>query len=231
MNRFLTGRNIVFSGVALLAIAAIAVIAILVARVLPLISETMDGLDFEGMEVKVVGWEEFKDVSFLMESLLPVAQLFIGEAVSVEEAEIEIETGEVATEEFSVTLPPGWSQVDEHSTDGTLALLLENEDGDFATVIAVDSPADPDQYIQDFIAEHNHLLDMAGFTIATYSTITAGGYSAQAVDAEGPGLAVRLRGWYDEEAQKAYIVTLTCRPQNLLASQIILEGPSAGTAK
>ena len=217
-------KKILFGGVALLAIAAIAVIAVLATRAVPLVSEITRGLDFEDVEVKVVGWEDIEIMSFL-----PVAQLFIGQAVSVEEAEIEIETGEVATDEFSVTLPAGWSQVDEHATDGTIALRLENEDGDFAAVIAVDSPADPDQYIQNFITEHNRLLDLAGFTITTYTTVTARDYSAQAVDADGPGLATRLRGWYDKEAQKVYIVTLTCRLQNLAASQIILEGPSEGT--
>lgn len=216
-----SSKKLLLGGLAIATVAVTVAIVLLVLKAVPLITGSIDKVDFESIEPEIVGLDDLKLGSFI-----PIAQLFIGEAVKVETPQAAAEPSQVSTPQFSMTVPAGWAKTRESASGNTFSVLLENADGDFATVMSVASVTNPDQYIQDFISKYKSNVERAGFVTSTYRTATKEGYSAYALDADSSQMAVRVRAWFDNRSQRAYIVVLNARPGSLSASEAILQGPS-----
>lgn len=210
-------KKILLSLIAAVTILLSVVVALRVSQLASLLSELPEEIDFEEAKIKTVGIGELEIADFL-----PIVQLFIGKAVSLEEVELPAQPATVTAAELTLTLPAGWDKEDEYTTDDSYAVLLRDKDGNFAT-ISRSTAADPETFLSNIVRRYFNLLELSGFAVIPYTLVMPDGQLAQAIDAQGTNLVVQLRAWVPEDSRQIYLVVLTSRPEDLMVSRQIFE--------
>lgn len=210
-------KGVVLTIFLLLLAASIGIMVMLGSQLAPLVSDLTGGLEMEELKVKTTGVEEI-DIG----SLLPLAQIFLGKAVFLEEAPSIVQPTQVTTAELALTLPAGWNLSEEYTITTSYAVLLRDEDGNFAT-ISKSSASDPQEFLGDLVRRYARLIETSGFDVVSYTALMPDGRLIQVIDAQGANLLMEIRGWIAPSTSKVYIVALTTRPEQVQVSEKIFE--------
>lgn len=208
-------------GVCLLLLAAtVGIMVMLGSQLYPLVSDLKGGLKMEELKVKITGTENI-DVA----SLLPVAQIFLGKAVFLEEAPPVGQSSQVTTSELALTVPSGWTLSKEYTALNSYAVLLRDQDGNFATISKSTAPQsqEPQEFLADMARRYSRLMDISGFEVVSYTALMPDGRQVQAINAQGANIMMEIRGWVAPSTDNIYVVALTSRPQQLVVSEKIFD--------
>ena len=151
-------------------------------------------------------------------ALLPLMQVFMGQAIDFETIELPQAT-QTAVTGLNLTLPSGWEiakdaagQNKAYQTTTSTVVMVEDKRGNFA-IISATQVADPAAFLSDMMNQQANLLKTSGFAVNAYTTTMANGQEAKAIDLVQGGMAIETRGWIS--GNKVYIITLSSDADDL----------------
>lgn len=179
----------------------------------------LEEVDLEGLSTKTTGLEDIN-----LTTLLPLAQIFMGKAIALENIELPKATQQTIAG-LNLNLPPGWEiakdkagQDKAYQTGNSTVVMAEDKDGNFA-IISKSTVANPESFLSNTLNQHSNLLDISGFDINAYTMVMPQGQQAQTIDVQHEDLAIQIRGWVS--GSEVYIIILTSQPDDLAVSEQI----------
>lgn len=179
--------------------------------------DRLSDMNFDEVRSETTGLEDMN-----LTNLLPLMQVFMGKAVSLESIELPKAT-QAAVAGLNLTLPPGWEVAKDaagdykaYQTSTSTVVMVQDKDGNFA-VISTTQVANPSAFLSTTMSKQASLLELSGFEVNAYTTTMPKGQQAKAVDVLQGDTAIQIRGWVS--GNKAYLITLTSDPQDLAVTE------------
>ncbi len=181
--------------------------------------DNLNDLNLDNVDATVTGLDDIN-----LSKLLPLLQVFMGRAVSLDKITLPKST-QVTIADVTLDLPPGWQVAGDgagghkvYQTSQSTVIMVEDQKGNFA-IITRNEASDPQAFVMQTLNQQAYLYETSGFVVDAYTLTTPGGHEAMVIDVDREDLAIQARGWVDGGV--AHIITLTANPADMpVAEQV-----------
>lgn len=180
----------------------------------------LQDLDFDDLDAETTGLDDINLIN-----LLPLLQVFMGKAVSLDKIDLPGATQQTVAN-LDLTLPPGWDIAEDESgeaksyeTGNSSVVMVEDKDGNFAVISksTKDDAADAQAFLSNTMNQQAYLLETSGFEVDAYTLTMSQGQEAYAVDVTQADFVIQIRGWIS--GTDVYIINLTSSDEALAVSE------------